>query len=376
MNQHLDQHLSWDQISKCLIGDASPEEARHVRECPSCGAVMLRAETSLADLRGSVHEWAAKPITTEVPEMNADLHLARLLTPASIELPWYRTIIDGIRQAVNPPKLPPLEVSSRPVDPRELRGLSGLYAGNESKTFGTSLLIHVGVLALIVFVSSLKPVQKMVAQVTPLFAPVDIKPLKQEKGGGGGGAKQPLVKKDPLPKPSPKQFTPPKVDVQQASIMVVPTINADLPDLTPTNVGNLTGVNVAMNGSGAGGGIGKGYGGGIGNGRGNGVGDGAGGGMGGGLRIGNGVSAPTLLFSPEPEYSEEARKAKFQGTVKLALVVDERGNPTQIKVITPLGLGLDQKAIEAVQKWKFKPGMKDGKPVAVQASVEVNFRLL
>ena len=82
------------------------------------------------------------------------------------------------------------------------------------------------------------------------------------------------------------------------------------------------------------------------------------------------------IFSPEPEYSEEARKAKFQGTVRLSLVVDEHGLPTQIKVITPLGLGLDAKAIEAVQKWKFKPGIKDGKPVAVQASVEVNFRLL
>jgi len=56
--------------------------------------------------------------------------------------------------------------------------------------------------------------------------------------------------------------------------------------------------------------------------------------------------------------------------------VDEKGNPRELKVIRPLGLGLDQKAIEAVEKWKFKPGMKDGKPVAVQATIEVNFRLL
>ncbi len=218
--------------------------------------------------------------------------------------------------------------------------------------------------------------QKMLSQVTPLFAPVDLKPLKQDKGGGGGGAKQPLVKKDQLPKPSPRQFTPPKVDVQQANIMVAPTINADLPDLNNTNVGAQTGVNLAMGGSGAGGGIGKGYGGGVGNGRGNGVGDGSGGGIGGGIRIGPGMIPPVPIFSPEPEYSEEARTAKFQGTVRLALVVDEHGLPTQIRVLTPLGLGLDAKAIEAVQKWKFKPGMKDGKPVAVQASVEVNFRLL
>jgi len=315
----MNQHLSWAQISKCLIGDGTLEESQHVRECAACGAVMLRAESSLADLRGSVREWS---------------------------------------------------------EVRAFRGAPRLYAGNKSATFAMSVLLHFTVLALVVFAGSLKPVQTMIARVTPLFAPVDIQPLKQNRGGGGGGAKQPLVKKDQLPKPSPRQFTPPQADVQQASIMVVPTINAELPDLTPSNTGNLTGVNVAMNGGGAGGGIGKGYGGGIGNGRGNGVGDGAGGGMGSGYRIGNGVSAPTLVFSPEPEYSEEARKAKLQGVVRLALVVDERGNPTQIRVTTPLGLGLDQKAIEAVQKWKFKPGLKDGKAVAVQASVEVNFRLL
>jgi TonB family protein len=99
--------------------------------------------------------------------------------------------------------------------------------------------------------------------------------------------------------------------------------------------------------------------------------------MGGGVyRIGGGVSPPQLIAKVEPEYSEEARKAKFQGTVVLTVVVDEKGNPRDLKVLRPLGLGLDQKAIEAVEKWRFKPGMKDGRPVAVLATVEVNFRLL
>jgi periplasmic protein TonB len=83
-----------------------------------------------------------------------------------------------------------------------------------------------------------------------------------------------------------------------------------------------------------------------------------------------------VLYRVEPEYSEEARKAKFQGTVVIALVVDEKGNPRDMRVVRPLGLGLDQKAIEAVEKWRFRPGMKDGKPVPVQATIEVNFRLL
>lgn len=97
---------------------------------------------------------------------------------------------------------------------------------------------------------------------------------------------------------------------------------------------------------------------------------------GGAYKIGGGVSAPVPTYKPEPEYSEEARRAKFQGTVVLFVVVDESGNPRDLKVIRPVGLGLDQKAIEAVRKWKFRPGMKDGYPVPVQATIEVNFRLL
>ena len=78
----------------------------------------------------------------------------------------------------------------------------------------------------------------------------------------------------------------------------------------------------------------------------------------------------------EPEYSEEARKAKYQGTVTLYVEVDPSGRATNIRVLHSLGLGLDEKAMDAVKQWKFKPGMKDGKPVTVQASIEVNFRLL
>ena len=78
----------------------------------------------------------------------------------------------------------------------------------------------------------------------------------------------------------------------------------------------------------------------------------------------------------EPEYSEEARKAKWQGTVVLTVIVDEAGRPSHVSVLRSLGLGLDQKAIDAVSQWRFKPGLKDGKAVPVIATIEVNFRLL
>ena len=107
-----------------------------------------------------------------------------------------------------------------------------------------------------------------------------------------------------------------------------------------------------------------------------GVGPGYGGGIGGGAyRVGGGVSAPRVLFSPDPEYSEEARKAKYQGTVVLWVVVGPDGRPRDIRVQRTLGLGLDEKAIEAVRQWKFDPARKNGQPVAVQINVEVNFRL-
>jgi TonB family protein len=94
------------------------------------------------------------------------------------------------------------------------------------------------------------------------------------------------------------------------------------------------------------------------------------------FRVGGGVSAPIPIFSPDPEYSEEARKAKLQGSCVLWLIVGRDGKPRDIRVArTPLGHGLDEKAMEAVEKWRFNPAYKDGKPVAVQINVEVNFHL-
>ena len=136
------------------------------------------------------------------------------------------------------------------------------------------------------------------------------------------------------------------------------------------------------NGPGFGGGIGSGSGGGVGSGEGPGVGPGHGGGIGGGdfhsggvFRVGGGVSPPRPIFTPDPDYSEEARRAKHQGICVLLLVVGADGKTRDIQVARSLGLGLDEKAIEAVKRWKFEPALKDGKTVAVRINVKVNFRL-
>jgi len=328
----------------------------------------------------------APDLKFRLPEEDPDVHLQRLLAPQDLDDPFYKTIYQGIRDIVYPPKLPPLEITSKPVDPSELKGLNGLYAGNEVCAGIGSLLINVGIIGLLLFLGSFKPVQKaMNAAVTLVAPPVPLKPMENKSGGGGGGggARQAMVKKADLPKPA-RRFVPPRVDPVQTTLQAPAWINAALPDINPTDIGNLAGF-TAMSangygggiGNGSGGGIGSGSGGGIGNGNGNGMGNGAGGGSGGGAyRPGGGVTNPIPIYSPDAQYPEEARKADWQGSVLLSLVVDETGKAVNIKVIRPLGMGLDEEAVEAVSQWKFKPGMKDGKAVPVQVQIQVTFRLL
>ena len=88
-----------------------------------------------------------------------------------------------------------------------------------------------------------------------------------------------------------------------------------------------------------------------------------------------GVSVPEVIYNPEPAFSEEARKSKTQGIVLLMIVVGKDGKPYNIRVRQSLGMGLDEKAIEAVGRWRFRPATLNGQPVATQIAVEVNFRL-
>jgi TonB family protein len=295
-------------------------------------------------------------------------------------------LVRNVKEFIHPPKLPPLEVTSKPVAVKEIWGF---YGGQGRRAGTTSFLVHVGVIALLFLLGTNKAVQQVVKQQIELIAP-DIAPYKPTvkkdamHGGGGGGDRSPTpVSKGKLPKLANRQFVPPMVKppdnpklVMEPTLIMPPDTN--IPKVDLPNLGDpLSKSGLASNGFGSGGGMGSGRGGGVGPGSGPGFGPGSGGGMGGGAyKIGGGVSPPSILFKVEPEYSEEARKAKFQGTVLLFVVVDEKGNPRDIKILRPLGLGLDQKAVEAVEKWKFSPGKKDGKPVAVQAQIEVNFRLL
>ncbi len=122
--------------------------------------------------------------------------------------------------------------------------------------------------------------------------------------------------------------------------------------------------------------MGDGKGTGLGRGDGPGIGAGSGGNVGGGLKqVGGGVSAPVLVYGFEPEFSEEARKAKFSGNVMVNLWVDEKGNPSHVHVIRAVGMGLDERAVAAVKQYRFKPAMENGRPVTVEMNIEVTFSI-
>ena len=103
MNPHLARHLTREQISKCLMGDATPQESQHVRDCAVCGAEVARLESSFAQFRGSVRRWSDQEEqisrVREVATVNYETHLERLLIPASVDLPWYKGIVISVKRA-------------------------------------------------------------------------------------------------------------------------------------------------------------------------------------------------------------------------------------------------------------------------------------
>ena len=307
-------------------------------------------------------------------------HLSRLLL-TNTEESFYKTLLRDLKEFIRPPKLPPLEVTSQPVAVREIWGLYGC----QKKSFLMSTGVQVGAVILIFTVLSSKTVQKQIQQVVTLVLPAELqapKPLTHA-GGGGGGDRSPLpASRGKLPKPAPRQFVPPSAVIVnpapkltvEASILAPP--DATMPNINLPNYGDpLSKLGPASNGAGSGGGIGSGKGGGVGSGSGGGAGPGDGGGIA-FLPGRGGVTKPIVIHQEDPEFSDEARKAHFQGEVVVAIVVDANGRVVQPRIVKSLGLGLDEKALEAALKWTFHPGTLNGKPVPTRATISMVFHLL
>jgi len=320
------------------------------------------------------------------PSNDPELHL--LLAPDTFE-PLWKSLFRGLDDFFFPKKLPPLKLESKPIPVKDIWGFYN-YKKNGALT---STAFHVIVIALIIGGTIM--VRRMVPKVeakpqttTALIDPGDfipLKPAKTQAGGGGGGGDRDVLQasKGRLPKFSMQQITPPAAVIRNPNpkLAVEPTVIVP-PDIkvAMNNMPNLgdpkSSAIIPSNGTGSGSGIGSGFGGGVGPGTGAGVGPGEGGGIGGGVfRPGRGVTPPRPIYSPDPEFSEEARKAKYQGTCTLMIVVAADGHPINIRVVNSLGMGLDEKAIETVKTWRFEPGRKDGHAVNVEMAVEVDFHL-
>jgi len=303
------------------------------------------------------------------------------------EKPIWKELADNVRDRFFPAKLPPLELTSTPIPvPDRMAVKTNPWA------VGSAAVVNGLILVLILVFGAQKIIQEIKKPLMMDATNVDISdfkaPVKAVKaGGGGGGGSNELTDpiKGKLPKLDPHPIVPPMVPlIEKPKLAVDSAINVQkdikLPDnplLPIVGVHSSPNVTLASNGQGSGGGMGTGSGGGLGSGTGNGYGPGWGGNTGGGpYRVGGGISAPVPIVQPEAEFSDEARRAKYQGEVMISLIVDAQGNPQNPRVVRPLGMGLDEKALEAVRRYKFKPAMKDGHiPVPVMVTIAVNFRL-
>jgi protein TonB len=262
------------------------------------------------------------------------------------------------------------------IQPRPFAFAESVATRRSAASMWTAVASHVVVL-LAVFVLASQASRKMTRplMMTVLLPPPPAPPQARLMGGGGGAHDVAPVTVGRLPKFATEQIVapkapptiPPKLAVEPTVVMQkdLKMANNEMPNL---GMPNAPAASVGSLGTGSGGGIGSG--------NGNGVGPGSGGNMGGGVyRIGGGVRAPVVIAQVDPEFSEEARKQKFSGNVLVDLIVDEQGNPTHVRVARGVGLGLDEKAVDAVRQYRFKPATRDGKPVKVELSIEVRFEI-
>lgn len=302
--------------------------------------------------------------------------------------PWYAAFWDNVREAfrmagVHPgPVGRPVEVGELWNPPREYRKVQLL-----------SLLGH-AVLALLILVPLFPKIMQPTVQPSTNLEPLDIspyqpmavKPGKKAGGGGGGGERNPLpATRGRLPKFSMTQFAPPMAKIMpnpkiqvQATVLGPPQLKLPSPNL-PNYGDPLQALLNDSSGPGSGAGIGTGSSGGVGSGNGGGVGPGSEYGVGGGHPTAGegGYGEPVCLYCPNPTFSDEAVKVKYQGTVLLRFVVTAAGTTEDIQVMRGLGMGLDQHAIDTVRTWRFKPAIgPSGRPATVVMMAEISFRLL
>lgn len=368
--------------------EMSPEEIGNVLDLPA-GKVNRHLQKSLRLLGKSAASIMPKKKRSmgyklsllpskeeEKDEFNEALHEALAPLPAPRELiqrvEWRLT---AVRPVAVPPGFHTLSV--------------GAYSRGTSVWSGAAHAGVIALIALLVIFSRHQIRHEIHETVTPIdisqYLPIQPKPAEQMSGGGGGGthdilqapkAKLPKVEKQPVAAPlmvikndHPKLVATPAIKMPQ-NVQLATNNMPNLGDPRTSVVGPLS------NGTGADGGIGSGSSGGIGSGGGIGYGSGQGAGYGGGLyHVGGGVSAPQVIYSPQPEFTDAARRAKYEGVCIVSLVVDAQGNPQRVRIVRHLGMGLDEKALEAVRRYKFKPAMLQGRPVPVEVQIQVNFHL-
>jgi TonB family protein len=261
---------------------------------------------------------------------------------------------------------------SGPGTPTTIRGVASNPNDRRARFFLLSLALHVVVLWVTLLLAQRFINHPLLPQIPPaareIFFP----------GSAGGGGAQDLIPmpKGDLPQVNPKALTRPVIVVsKQNPLLLVPAGIEAAPDLKLEQSGTLGDpwarlLGPPSNGTGHGPGPGDGEGPGWGPGHGPGVIPG----FATATQAGH-IIAPRPVFTPDPEYTDQARRVRLQGTVTLWVVVAADGTTRDVRVARALGLGLDEKAIEAVRLWRFAPGMVDGAPAAVQVNVEVNFRL-
>jgi len=285
----------------------------------------------------------------------------------------FASLWSNLRDVFFPVELPPLVLESKPIPVVDRMAMK-----QDPKATASAIVIYAALILLFIFWGARAIHNNMVAkqmELTTLLTPPPMPVAKDTMGGGGGQRGPTPVTKGALPKFAETQITPPKAPpMEQPKIqMPDPTIEVQTNlKMANNNMPNLGMPNSPLIGTSMGNGSGSG----LGSGNGSGLGPGSGGNYGGGLRkIGGGVSSPVPIFTVEPEFSEEARKAKFMGVVLVNLIVDSQGRPQNVHTLRGVGMGLDEKAVEAVKQYRFRPAMENGKAVPVELNVEVNFQI-